>query len=93
MQTLEEKMKDIIFSEIDKGEYKVFLFWSRATWNYRNNSDYDIWIFGKQRLEYTKYLRLKRLLNELPCLVDVVDFCMVDDDFKNLTLKKIIPWN
>jgi hypothetical protein len=48
---------------------------------------------GKQKLEYTKYLRLKRLLNELPCLVDVVDFYIVDDDFKNLALKKIILWN
>jgi predicted nucleotidyltransferase len=93
MQTAEERMKNIIFSEIDKDEYKVFLFWSRATGNYRNNSDYDIWILWKQKLEYTKYLRLRRLLNELPFLVDVVDFYIADDDFKEIALKKIIPWN
>jgi predicted nucleotidyltransferase len=69
------------------------LFGSRAIWNYKNNSDYDIWILWKKRLTYTKYLRLKRLLNELPCLVDVVDFNMVDEDFKTLALKKIIKWN
>ncbi len=89
----EERMKNIIFNELDKNDYKVFLFWSRAKWKYKNNSDYDIWILWKQRLNYSKYLKLKRLLNELPYLVDVVDFALVDDDFKNLALKDTISWN
>lgn len=93
MKSPEEKMKEIIFSEINKESYKVFLFWSRAVWNYKNNSDYDIWILWKERLNYLKYLKLKRLLNELPYLIDLVDFKVVDEDFKNLALKKTILWN
>jgi hypothetical protein len=30
MQTIEERIKEIIFNEIDKNEYQVFLFGSRA---------------------------------------------------------------
>lgn len=93
MKSPEEKMKEIIFSEINKENYKVFLFWSRVVWNYKNNSDYDIWILWKERLNYLKYLKLKRLLNELPYLIDLVDFKVVDEDFKNLALKKTILWN
>ena len=44
MKTPEERMQEVIFSELDKNEYKVFLFWSRAVWNNRENSDYDIWV-------------------------------------------------
>lgn len=93
MTSPEIKMKEIIFSELDTNKYKVFLFWSRAVWNYKNNSDYDIWILGKEKLNYIKYLKLKRLLNELPYLVDLVDFNTVDEDFKNLALKKTLLWN
>ncbi len=89
----EEKMKKVIFSEIDSRKYKVFLFWSRALNTQKNNSDYDIWIMGNTRLEYQTYLKLKRKLNELPYLVDLVDFNIVDEEFKSLALKKIIPWN
>ena len=93
MQIPEDRMKEIVFSMLDKNEYKVFLFWSRAIWNYKNNSDYDIWILGKEKLNYIKYLKLKRLLNELPYIVDLVDFNIVDKDFKELALKKIVLWN
>ena len=93
MKTPEERMQEIIFKELDKNEYKVFLFWSRAVWNNRENSDYDIWILWEKKLEYLKYLKLKRLLNELPYLVDLVDFAVVSDDFKDLALTKTIPWN
>lgn len=90
---IENKMQDIIFKEIEKKDFKVFLFWSRAIWNYKYNSDYDIWIMWKTPLEYKKFLKLKRILNELPVIVDLVDFNKTDNDFKELALKKIISWN
>lgn len=93
MKTPEERMQEVIFSELDKNEYKVFLFWSRAVWNNRENSDYDIWILWEKKLDYLKYLKLKRLLQELPYLIDLVDFAVVSDDFKSLALTKILPWN
>ncbi len=89
----EESMKKVIFSLIDKDKYKVFLFWSRARGDFKYNSDYDIWIKWEQKLEYRTYLKLKRKLNELPYLVDLVDFSVANEDFKDLALKKIILWN
>jgi len=77
-----------------KDEYKVFLFWSRVIWNYRKNSDYDIWIIKwKNRIDFLELIRMKSELNELPYLIDLVDFNDVSDDFKSLALKKIEKWN
>ena len=89
----EEKMKKIIFSILDKREHKVFLFWSRATWDYKVNSDYDIWILWKNKLDFNKYLEIKAQLDELPYIIDFVDFNRVDDDFKKIALNKIKVWN
>lgn len=89
----EEKMKEIIFNNLDKKNFKVFLFWSRAIWNYKNNSDYDIWVLWKEKIDYKKFLKTKRELDELPYLIDLVDFNRTDQDFKELALKNIKIWN
>jgi len=101
-QTPEDRMKEIIFDNLDREKFKVFLFWSRVMWNYRKNSDYDIWILGEKRLSFQELMRpersalgvkVKNKLRELPYLVDLVDFNAVDDDFKEIALNKIIKWN
>ncbi len=75
-------------------DYTVFLFWSRATWSYQKISDYDIWILWKSKIPYTTFLKIKRELNDLPFLVDFVDFGRVEDKvFKDLALKDTIKWN
>ena len=89
----ENKMKEIIFDNLDKKDYKVFLFWSRAIWNYKKKSDYDIWILWKERLSFQKLMKIKNKLIELPYLIDLVDFNAVDNDFKEIALNKIIKWN
>ena len=92
-KTPEEKIKEILFKNLDKKIFEIFLFWSRATWNFRKNSDYDIWILWKYHLSHSKYLNLKIELDELPYLIDLVDFNQVDNDFKKIALKNIIKWN
>jgi len=92
-QTPEDRMKKIIFDNLDREKFKVFLFWSRAKWNYKYNSDYDIWIIGKEKIDYRKFLKTKRELDELPYLIDLVDFKKTDKDFKELALKNINIWN
>lgn len=89
----EERMKEIIFRNIDSKDYKVFLFGSRARWNHRPNSDYDIGIEWKKEIEYIKFLQLKRQLNDLPFIIDIIDFQTVDDSFKKIALKYTQPWN
>lgn len=89
-------IKEKIFSILNKKEFTIFLFWSRVTWNYKKNSDYDIWILQKNKnniLKYSDYLNLKIKLDDLPYLIDLVDFNNVSEEFKTLALKKIEIWN
>ena len=90
---IEENIKNIIFKNINKDKFKVFLFGSRAKWNHKKYSDWDIGILWDKQIEYEKYLKLKRQLNELPYLIDLVDFHLVDENFKKLALKYTKPWN
>lgn len=85
----EENIKNVIFENINSDKYKVFLFWSRVNGKYRANSDYDIWIYWEKALEYKNYLKLKRELEKLPYLIDLIDFKTVDEDFKSLALNNI----
>lgn len=89
----EKKIKIILFKHLDKNNFKIFLFWSRAKWNFKKNSDYDIWILWNDKLDYKKYLNLKMELDELPYLIDLVDFKTVDNNFKTIALKHTIKWN
>lgn len=89
----EEIIKKILFENIDIKKYKVFLFWSRAIWNFKPNSDYDIWILWEKKMNFLDLLKLKRILRKLPYLIDLVDFNVVDENFKKIALNKIIKWN
>ena len=89
----EEIIKKVIFENIDKNKFKVFLFGSRVMGNYRENSDYDIWIIWKKRLTFQELMKIKNKLRELPYLIDLVDFKAVDSDFSKIALNKIKKWN
>ncbi len=74
-------------------DYTVFLFWSRVNWKDKENSDYDIWIIWKNKIPYLNLLKIKRELNNLPFVIDFVDFSRIDNQiFKDLALKKTIKW-
>lgn len=87
-------IKEIIFSVIDKNEYKVFMFGSRATQKFKNYSDVDVGILGKKPLGKL-YYKIINLIEEsvIPYKVDIVDFALVDEQFKNIALQKIEIWN
>jgi hypothetical protein len=38
-------------------------------------------------------MKIKNKLRELPYLIDLVDFKVVDKDFSEIALNKIIKWN
>ncbi len=92
-ETPEYKIKQILIKNLWENNFKFFLFWSRAKWTHKTKSDYDIWILWKKRLSFQELMKIKRELDELPYLIDLVDFNAVDKDFKDLALKKIIKWN
>jgi uncharacterized protein len=87
-------IKEIIFSVIDKNEYKVFMFGSRATQKFKNYSDVDVGILGKKPLGKL-YYKIINLIEEsvIPYKVDIVDFALVDEQFKNIALQEIEIWN
>ena len=93
-EEIENKIKKILEKELWKKDFSYFLFWSRVKWNYRKNSDYDIWIFWNKKIDFRKYIQLKRYLNDnINFPVDLVDFNRVSNDFKNLAIKNIKIWN
>lgn len=87
-------IKEIIFSVIDKNEYKVFMFGSRATQKFKNYSDVDVGILGKKPLGKL-YYKIINLIEEsvIPYKVDIVDFALVDEQFKNIALQEIEIWS
>lgn len=93
IENIEDFIKNIILSEVDTNEYKVFLFGSRAKNTHSKHSDWDIGVLGKKKLDIQKIFRLKNIFAETPYRVEIIDFNMVDDAFKKMSLQNIISWN
>jgi predicted nucleotidyltransferase len=94
MENTEKKIYKILEKNLNNDKYTYFLFGSRAIWNYKNNSDYDVWIFWDKKLNLKKYIRLKRELNDnIYYPINLVDFNTVWKSFSNIALKKIKLWN
>ena len=90
-----KKIKNIILNNLPSGEFKVFLFGSRAIGNNSKWSDYDIGISGKRKLPISILAKIYNELEEsdIPYKVDLVDFSNVSDKFKKSAMSKINPWN
>ena len=73
-------------------DYQVFLFGSRVRGDFPKNSDYDIGILGKDKMDLREYLAVKRSLDELPYSIDLVDFGRASPEFKSIALKNISVW-
>jgi hypothetical protein len=87
--------KKIVLKYLDVGQYKVFLFGSHAYGNARPYSDIDIGIWGDTRLPVKTKLAIEEALEEsiIPFKVDIVDFSLMDEKFKEFALKKVVEWN
>jgi len=87
-------IKEIIFSVIDKNEYKVFMFGSRVTKKFNSYSDVDVGILGKKPLGKVYYKIINRIEESIiPYKVDIIDFALVDEKFKKIALQEIEIWN
>jgi predicted nucleotidyltransferase len=87
-------IKNIVLSNIDRSEHFVFLFGSRARGSKKKSADVDIGIMGKKPIGKIYY----KIINEIeesivPYKVDVIDFSLVDQNFKRITMEKIVVWN
>ena len=82
----------ILGKYLDERKHNAFIFGSAATKNMRRSSDIDIGIEGEALTPQT-YFSIKNELEEsdLPYSVDIVQFSRVDDRFKKIAKKDIIP--
>ena len=88
------KIKSVIFKHIKESpEYKFFIFWSRVDWNCRDLSDYDIWVISDKPLDSLIKLEIEEDFENIPALIDFIDFYKVNENFKKEAMKNIIWLN
>jgi predicted nucleotidyltransferase len=87
--------KNIILKYVPKNDYAVFLFGSRADGTAKKTSDIDIGFIGSQPLSSVLKADMEYELGEsiIPYKVDLIDFSMTNNDFRQIALKNIIVWN
>ncbi|MBI5471525.1 MAG: nucleotidyltransferase domain-containing protein [Ignavibacteriae bacterium] len=90
-----ELVRSIVLRRVDAKRFAVFLFGSRAENNARHGSDIDIGIWGDEKFPRRTIAEIQEELEEsiIPYHVDIVDFATVNDDFKQIALTHVIPWN
>ncbi len=78
----------IIGNELE-GNYRLFLFGSRAKGMCNEKSDIDIGIMPDSRISGKQWLTIQEKLEQIPTLlkIDVVDFNSLDEEFKKVALK------
>ncbi len=81
----------IVRNHLPDKNYRVFLFGSRAEGTNRKFSDYDIGIMGKKPVDRLAISYIKEDLenSNIPYNIDVVDFKIVDKDFKHIAMQNV----
>lgn len=88
-------IKAAIGHHLDMDKTFVFLFGSRAAGIHRRASDFDIGLYSGRKIPLKKIAMIKDELENypIPVDIDIVDFSVVTDDFKNLAKKEIKIWH
>lgn len=86
-------IKNILTKYLNLNKDRVFIFGSRALGNEQQFSDIDIGIESTQPIKRSIIVEMQGDFEEsnLPFKVDLVDFSMVSEQFKNLAKQQIIP--
>jgi predicted nucleotidyltransferase len=89
------KIKSVIFKNIKQLKYKFFLFWSRVDWTAKERSDYDIWFISENNIKLNPLIlsNIQDNFNNIPAIIDLIDFSNVSEEFKNKAMKNIIWLN
>lgn len=96
--TVEEaqaEIRKIVFTHLEKTQYSVYLFGSRAKGTPKELSDFDIGILGQKPLELNVKIAIEDDLekSKIPFIVEIVDLSQVGEKFRDLALKDAILWN
>lgn len=78
----------IVGSEL-KGNYRLFLFGSRAQGTHNEKSDIDIGIISETPITGNQMLTIQDKIEQIQTLlkIDVVDFNSLEDEFRKIALK------
>jgi predicted nucleotidyltransferase len=88
-------IQNILWKHLDKATTKAFVFGSRATIKHSKHSDIDIGLKSSDSLPIQAKIKIQEEFenSNLPYIVEIVDFSQVDQKFKQVALKNIIPLN
>jgi predicted nucleotidyltransferase len=89
-----QEIKTIIFNYLSGYEFESFIFGSWATGTARENSDIDLGIkISAGSLDDKVFENLKNAFieSDIPYYIDVVDFNHTSEEFKKVSLNKILP--
>ncbi len=89
------KIKTSIFKNIDSNDFTFFLFGSRVLWIAKEKSDYDIWFISNNWKEMKPSIlsKIQDDFDNIPALIDLIDFSEVSESFKNEAMKKVLYLN
>ena len=82
----------IIQKYLDTHKIKIFVFGSQATDKSHDRSDIDVGLLGAEPVPLEVMMKIEHDLEEVPYLIDLVDFSRVSSRFKDIALRKVIPW-
>jgi predicted nucleotidyltransferase len=91
VEKLKKEILEIVGQEIDLSKYRVFFFGSRVENKGTERSDIDIGIEGPQPVPAEKFLNIQEKIENLPTLykIEVVDFCRVFPEFREVARQQI----
>ncbi len=90
-----EQCRNIILENIDRNEFAVFIFGSRAYESHPVKSDIDIGILGSRAFHSKEKQVLKEKIEEsnIPYKVDIIDFYGAARTFRKAALQKFKLWS
>ena len=91
MNYIEERHKKIIIEVLNKYPYKFYVFGSRAKGVAKKFSDLDICFFDDIPWNIRAHIEEDFEESNLPYTVDMVDWNMCDDSFKQIIKREMIP--
>lgn len=85
-------IKSVVFSFLDPKECRVFVFGSQVSGQARKFSDIDVGIKSPKTIPLWKLSAMEEAFEEsdLPYKIDVVDFNLVSEKFKQVAEKNLI---
>lgn len=94
-KTIYHQIADIIFTHLDPNTTEAVIFGSRVQNTNRPFSDVDICLKSNQSISLSIVSLIREELenSNIPYKIDIVDYRLLSDEFKQVALEKVISLN